>query len=38
MATPGIAASAYASLAKLTDPTANLSKGAGLGGGSEVSA
>ena len=33
MATPSIAANAYASLAKLTDPSA-LAKGAGAGEGS----
>jgi len=38
MATPGIAANAYASLAKLTDPTAALAKSAGVGEGGEASA
>ena len=38
MATPGIAANAYASLAKLTDPASAFGKAAGIGGGGETSA
>ena len=36
MATPIVAANAYASLAKLTDPSAALAKGAGAGEGSSA--